>query len=94
MRRVNKNKNFKKEDFEEGFNRVTQKCKITPTEGKIGLIEYLQSFAILKICYYVKICYLFELFESEGLSEQAGAELGQAQLDHPAQLNLTSFYGA
>ena len=34
------------------------------------------------------------IFESEGLSEQAGAELGQAQLDHPAQLNLTSFYGA
>ena len=46
MRRVNKNENFKKEDFEEGFNRVTQKCKITPTEDedvgqplKIGLIH-------------------------------------------------------
>ena len=35
-----------------------------------------------------------QVFESEGLSEQAGAELGQAQLDHPAQLNLKTFFTA
>ena len=81
MRRVNKNKNFKKEDFEEGFNRVTQKCKITPTEDKIGLIQYLQTFAILKICYYMKILIYLNYNWVPGLPEQAGAELGQAQLD-------------
>ena len=61
---------------------------------KIGLIQYLQTFAILKICYYMKILIYLNYNWVPGLPEQAGAELGQAQLDLSSLTQLEEILAA
>ena len=68
--------------MKKGLIEWPQNFKITRQEMKIGLIQYLQDFCHFKILLFQeKIVFILNYNWVLGLPKQAGAELGQAQLE-------------